>query len=104
MASKRLSENKVVVSSGTAKKSSARATTTRRATRSAKRVEPLETPSAELETATPVAAAPGAENPAPEAIAALAYSYWAARGCAGGSPEEDWLRAEQELRAAYATA
>jgi hypothetical protein len=32
-----------------------------------------------------------------EAIAALAYSYWEARGCQGGSPEEDWLRAEQEL-------
>jgi hypothetical protein len=32
-----------------------------------------------------------------EAIAALAYSYWEARGCQGGSPDEDWLRAEQEL-------
>jgi hypothetical protein len=32
-----------------------------------------------------------------EAIAVLAYSYWEARGCQGGSPEEDWLRAEQEL-------
>jgi hypothetical protein len=35
----------------------------------------------------------------PEAIARLAYSYWEARGYAGGSAEEDWLRAEQELRA-----
>src|SRR6266496_2216990 len=33
-----------------------------------------------------------------EDIARLAYSYWQARGCQGGSPEEDWLRAEQELR------
>jgi hypothetical protein len=32
-----------------------------------------------------------------EAIARLAHSYWEARGCAGGSPEEDWFRAEQEL-------
>ena len=32
-----------------------------------------------------------------EAIAALAYSFYEARGYAGGSPEEDWFRAEQEL-------
>jgi len=36
--------------------------------------------------------------PSHEDIAALAYSYWQARGCQGGSPEEDWLRADQELR------
>jgi hypothetical protein len=35
--------------------------------------------------------------PSQEDIAALAYSYWEARGFQGGSPEEDWLRAEQEL-------
>ncbi|HUP03262.1 MAG TPA: DUF2934 domain-containing protein, partial [Bryobacteraceae bacterium] len=40
-----------------------------------------------------------APAPAPEEIANLAYFYWEARGCQGGSPEEDWLRAEQELRA-----
>lgn len=33
-----------------------------------------------------------------EAIARLAHSYWEARGRQGGSPEEDWLRAEQEIR------
>lgn len=32
-----------------------------------------------------------------EEIARVAYSYWAARGYQGGSPEEDWLRAEREL-------
>jgi hypothetical protein len=31
-------------------------------------------------------------------IARLAYAYWQARGCPAGSPEEDWLRAEDELR------
>jgi hypothetical protein len=31
-------------------------------------------------------------------IAALAYSYWEQRGCQGGSPAEDWARAESELR------
>jgi hypothetical protein len=30
-------------------------------------------------------------------IAELAYSYWVDRGYQGGSPEEDWLRAEREL-------
>jgi hypothetical protein len=36
--------------------------------------------------------------PSHEDVAGLAYSYWEARGFQGGSPEEDWLRAEQELR------
>ncbi|MFZ0936719.1 MAG: DUF2934 domain-containing protein [Bryobacteraceae bacterium] len=36
--------------------------------------------------------------PSREDIAVLAYSYWEARGIQGGSPEEDWLRAEQEMR------
>ena len=33
----------------------------------------------------------------PRRVAELAYSYWEARGRQGGSPEEDWLRAEAEL-------
>ncbi len=32
-----------------------------------------------------------------EKIQLLAYSYWLERGCRGGSPEEDWFRAEREL-------
>jgi Protein of unknown function (DUF2934) len=32
-------------------------------------------------------------------IHALAYENWLARGCPEGSPEVDWLRAEQELNA-----
>lgn len=35
--------------------------------------------------------------PAHEEIARLAYLYWEARGRPIGSPEEDWLRAEQDL-------
>lgn len=31
-------------------------------------------------------------------IAELAYSYWEARGSQGGSPEEDWFRAVEDLR------
>lgn len=41
-----------------------------------------------------------ASEPSREAIARLAFSYWEARGCQGGSAQEDWLRAEQELRRA----
>jgi hypothetical protein len=33
-----------------------------------------------------------------EEIARVAYSLWEARGCQGGNPEEDWTRAEQQLR------
>ena len=33
-----------------------------------------------------------------EDIAQLAYSYWEARGYQGGSPWEDWFRAERELK------
>jgi hypothetical protein len=32
-----------------------------------------------------------------EAIARLAYAHWQERGCPCGSPEEDWLHAEQQL-------
>ncbi len=36
--------------------------------------------------------------PTQEEIAQLAYSYWEARGGQGGSPWEDWFRAEQDLK------
>jgi hypothetical protein len=48
----------------------------------------------------PAAAAVSSSKPESldkEAVAALAYSYWEARGYQPGSPEEDWIRAEQEL-------
>ena len=43
-----------------------------------------------------------AAPPAPsrEEIARLAEKYWAERGWPEGSPEQDWLRAEQELKTA----
>ena len=34
----------------------------------------------------------------PETVARLAYSYWEARGCETDSPDDDWFRAEAELR------
>jgi hypothetical protein len=49
-----------------------------------------------VETARAAAVTP--RPPAREEIARLAYSYWEQRGRRGGSPEEDWLRAERELR------
>jgi hypothetical protein len=52
------------------------------------------TPSAVEATATVQSASQATH----EQIARLAYSYWEARGHQGGSPEEDWARAEQELR------
>ena len=38
--------------------------------------------------------------PSREEIARLAEKYWAERGWPEGSPEQDWLRAEQELKTA----
>jgi hypothetical protein len=57
--------------------------------------------SAEVPASQPVSAAVEqavSGTPTYNEIAALAYSYWEARGCQGGCPEEDWLRAEEELR------
>ena len=52
-------------------------------------------------TKKPIPQAVDATAPAktvmPEDVAQLAYSYWIARGCQGGSPQDDWFRAEQEL-------
>jgi DUF2934 family protein len=44
------------------------------------------------------------ENGNSERIAFLAYLYWQARGCPHGSPEEDWFRAEEDLRPVPLTA
>jgi hypothetical protein len=38
-------------------------------------------------------------TPSHDEIAQLARKYWAERGYTDGSHEEDWFRAEQELRA-----
>ena len=34
----------------------------------------------------------------PEELATRAYFHWLERGCPNGSAEEDWFRAEEELR------
>ncbi len=53
----------------------------------------------------PVSESPSAPGPGVlvepathEQIATLAYQFWQARGCPQGSPEEDWFRAEEELK------
>ena len=61
------------------------------------------TPAAEPEIAAPQAVALPAYQPSLEAIRELAFLYWEARGCQGAPPEEDWLRAERELRMSTAT-
>ena len=53
-------------------------------------------------TDTPVTETP-VQQPSHEAIAKLAFLFWEERGGEGGSPEEDWLRAERELARAAVT-
>jgi hypothetical protein len=99
MTRKRTSENDLSLSAGASAAASRRKPASR--TR-AKYVVPPEKPSkptAEPEIAAPQAvAATPVYKPNREEIAELAFLYWQARGCQGGSPEEDWLRAESELR------
>jgi len=85
MPSKKTSPKNIVVSAAPA--------TPRKRTVHPRPLKPVET-AIPAETAAPVAAAPSQDE-----IANLAYLYWEARGCQGGSPEQDWLRAERELRA-----
>jgi hypothetical protein len=88
MATKR-SSSESVVSSGAAP-ARAKSTVTRKHRNSAV---------TESAIAPSSAAAAPASDPAFDQVAQLAYSYWEARGYQGGSSEEDWLRAEQALRA-----
>ena len=86
MPRKRTSENDLIVSA---------ATLPRRQPVSAKRVKRAASPAQKpLEPVAGVAVC----EPSQDEIARLAYSYWEARGYAGGSPQEDWLRAQRELR------
>jgi hypothetical protein len=92
MARKRSSENDLVVSS------SAAAAPARHKPAAKPRL-----PRVASQVETP-AAVNSAYVPSHAEIADLAYSYWEARGYQGGSPAEDWLRAEQELREHIAVA
>jgi hypothetical protein len=80
------------------------------ATRSRRAAPAVETPVtsveiSETETALAVSTFPDTDErvkaaPSRDQIERLAYLYWLDRGCQEGSAEEDWLRAEQELRMA----
>ena len=89
MPSKRVSEKQIVASASVPPRHKPATT---------KRVKPTAPAAAEASVTQPVSDAPSQEQ-----IASLAYSFWEARGFQGGSPEEGWLRAEQELQAATAT-
>ena len=54
--------------------------------------------------AAALASSVATETVSHEQIARLAYEYWEARGYQGGCPEDDWFRAEQELRGHAAAA
>ena len=88
MPTKRVSEKEIVVSAAVPARH--KPATTKRVKRTAP-----------IAAAEPPVSQPSPEGPSREEIARLAYSYWEARGFQGGSPEEDWLRAEQELAAEF---
>ena len=92
MATKRSTSSEPAASSGAAP-ARAKSTVTRKHRNSAVKER------SESVIAHPSPAAAPAFNPAFDEVAQLAYSYWEARGYQGGSSEEDWLRAEQALRA-----
>ena len=100
MASKRVSENKVVVSGAAAVPARRKSVASKRASRPTD-VEISNAPVSEPEVVSveSVASLAAPAESFQDAVARLAYSYWEARGYQGGSPEADWLRAEQELSA-----
>jgi len=103
MTRKRTSETDLSLSAGASAAPARRKTASRARTKPAVTPVAPETPetiaAAEPEIAAPIAAvAVPVLQPRHEEIAELAFLYWEARGYQGGSPEEDWLRAELELR------
>ena len=97
MAQKQKTEKELVVSGAAAAAASPRRKSTAPRNKAAKTVTTLPVTEVETPALAPVVAATYCE-PTYNEVAALAYSYWEARGCQGGSPEEDWLLAEQQLR------
>ena len=104
MTQKRTSENDRVVSTGGAAPLRRKSTMRERVKRPAVSSEASSVSAPQPEVAAPKAVPTAWTEAEREEIARLAYSYWEARGCQGGDPEQDWLRAEQELRAAATTA
>jgi hypothetical protein len=95
MARKQVPENPLVVSTGAAVPARRKSPTAKKRVSHAANVS--EGPASEIQVEETVAIAVSAPGPSYDEIAKLAYSFWEARGYQGGSPEEDWLRAEQQL-------
>jgi hypothetical protein len=101
MTRKRKTETDLIVSTpGAAAPARRKATTRTRTTRAIESVDAVSIPAAEPDSVAVVAVS----VPSREEIAALAYSFWEARGYQDGSPEEDWLRAEEQLKTRTAPA
>lgn len=102
--SRKTNTDKQAISAGAASSPSKirprRTATTVRPTRSAAAENPV-SPAENPETETSLAVSNVSESsaaPSRDEIARLAYLYWLDRGCRNGSPEDDWFRAEHELR------
>jgi hypothetical protein len=93
MPRKQTSEKDLVVTARTAA-----APARRKSAATPRKVRAVETPAPSLAAVSEVVAIVSTE-PTYDQIASLAYALWEARGCQGGSPESDWLAAEQQLRA-----
>jgi hypothetical protein len=94
MARKSVSEKQVVTSNAAAAPARRKSPSAKRVSRPAVEISDITESEPEVLSAATVAAP--VEN-RQDAVARLAYAYWEARGRQGGSPEADWLRAEQEL-------
>ena len=65
----------------------------------AKHSKVVSTESVSMETASiETAAVQASPEHSEEAVAKIAYSFWESRGYQGGSPLEDWVRAEHEYQ------
>ena len=98
MATKRTPGPDSVSSAGSAPARANKTTVTRKHRSATAAAVTSDNPLAASPVPAPEAEAPQTQQPTFEEIAQLAYSYWEARGYQGGSPEEDWLRAEHEIR------
>jgi hypothetical protein len=97
MARKSVSEKQIVTSGAAAAPSRRKSASPKRVSRPTVDIASAPTSEPEVQAVAVVAAAVVPVESFQDAVARLAYSYWEARGCQGGSPEADWLRAEQEL-------
>jgi hypothetical protein len=104
MARKTNTETNPVISAGAASPSKVRprrTATTAQSKRSVAAAEKPASPARDSETEITLVVSNISESyagPSRDEVARLAYLYWLDRGCQNGSAEEDWLRAEQQLR------